>query len=49
MVLACLANFETNERWPPALVWKAAKIVKGRLTPHVTWPQPDPVPLACRV
>lgn len=39
VVLACLANFETNDRWPPALVWKppSAEIVKGRLTWHVTW------------
>lgn len=38
VVLACLANFETNDRWPPALVWKppSAEIVKGRLTWHVT-------------
>lgn len=42
MVLACLANFETNDRWPPALVWKpaSAEIVKGRLTWHVTLDAP---------
>lgn len=45
MVLACLANFETNERWPPALVWKAGsnqKNVKGRMTTHVTRSQTNP-------
>lgn len=45
MVLACLANFETNEALAPRFgVEEAAeaKIVKGRLTGHVISSLPNP-------